>query len=439
MTTGRRAGTCSWALAAALLAGLLAGGRAGAQTAPMAPAADRKQDARLEAAKPVDKGPQAKADAEGFVMQSGDGAFRLRLGGYVQLDGRFYLDDSAKAGVDTWVTRRVRTTVQGTVARYFDFYVNPDFGAGTTVLQDAYLDVHTTPRFRVRVGKFKTPFGLERLQSGAALLFVERALPTAIAPNRDLGVQIHGELLDGVLLYQAGVFNGVVDGGSADADTNDGKDLAGRLFVQPWKRGQTKALARLGLGLAATHGHQSGALPSYKSGGQLTFFSYVTGVTADGARTRVSPQGQWSYGWLGLFGEYARASQDVRKGNGTVRVTNSAWEVSAGIVLTGEDAVPGNIKPRRSFDPAKGQWGALELAARWNALRVDTDAFSRGLADGARSAREARAYGLGLNWYLNRNVKQNVSFERTTFKGGAAAGGDRRAESALFIRSQISF
>jgi phosphate-selective porin OprO/OprP len=380
-----------------------------------------------------------KADAEGFVVRSGDGAFRLRLGGYAQLDGRFYLDDSAQAAADTWVLRRVRPIVQGTVAKYFDFYINPDFGGGTTVLQDAYLDVHTTPKLRVRSGKFKTPFGLERLYSGSALLFVERALPTAIALNRDLGVQVHGELAGGVLLYQAGIFNGVVDGGSADGDTNDGKDLAGRVFLQPFKRGGTKALARLGLGIAATRGEQSGALPSYRSGGQLTFFSYASGVTADGTHTRVSPQTQWSHGPVGLFGEYARSSQDARRGNDVVRVSNHAWQAAVAVVLTGEAASPGGVKPGRPFDPAKGQWGALELAARWSTLTIDADAFARGLADPSRSAREARAWGLGLNWYLDRNVRQSLSYERTTFEGGAAAGGDRRAENAFFIRSQISF
>lgn len=421
---------------AALLAGALAGQPTAAAQAAPGPAPAGKAEADAD---PGAKGALVKAGAEGFVAQSDDGAYRLRLGGYAQLDGRFYLADSARAGVDTWVLRRARLIVQGTVARFFDFYIAPDFGGGNTVLQDAYLELRATPKFRVRAGKFKVPFGLERLRSAAALLFVERALPTAIAPNRDLGVQIHGELLGGVLLYQAGVFNGVVDGGSADADTNDGKDLAGRVFVEPFGRGHGKALARLGVGLAATRGEQSGALPSYRSGGQLGFFSYASGVTADGTRTRLSPQGQWSCGALGLFGEYARSSQRVRRGDDLVRVSNSAWQVAAAIVLTGEEAAPGGVKPKRSFDPAKGQWGALELAVRRNALTIDADAFARGLADPARSARRARAWGLGLNWYLNRNVRQVLAFERTVFTGGAAGGAHRQTENALLVRSQVSF
>ncbi len=390
--------------------------------------------------KPAAPPVQAKAGADGFSVQSEDGAWKLRLGGYAQLDGRFYPGDDPKLGTDTFVLRRVRPIVQGTVARYFDFYVNPDFGGGTTVLQDAYLDARFTPRLRVRVGKFKEPFGLERLGSGAALLFVERALPTALAPNRDLGLQVHGELAGGVVGYAAGVFNGVPDGGSVDTDVNDGKDLAGRLWLQPGKRGKSKALKNLGLGFAVTHGNQDGPLPSYKTGGQLTFFSYASGATAYGSRTRLSPQASWSYGPVGLIGEWVSSEQEVRRNATSTAVTleHTAWQGAVAIVLTGEDAAPGAVKPKKSFEPGKG-WGALELVARVNGFDVDEAAFTAGLADPSRSASQARAWGLGLNWYLNRNVKQTLTYERTTFTGGAASGGDRPAEDALFIRSQVSF
>jgi len=77
--------------------------------------------------------------------------------------------------------------------------------------------------------------------------------------------------------------------------------------------------------------------------------------------------------------------------------------------------------------------------ARVNGLDLDETAFDAGLADRSRSASRARAWGLGLNWYLNRNLKQSLSYERTTFTGGAADGGDRPAENALFIRTQFFF
>jgi phosphate-selective porin OprO/OprP len=96
------------------------------------------------------------------------------------------------------------------------------------------------------------------------------------------------------------------------------------------------------------------------------------------------------------------------------------------------------VRPTQAFDPAAGAWGALELVARANALEVDADAFTRGFADATRSARSAEAWAIGLNWYLNRNVKLAASYERTRFEGGARVG-DRPAENALFFRTQLAY
>jgi phosphate-selective porin OprO/OprP len=389
--------------------------------------ADRKEDVKVAA------GP------DGFVIQSGNPDFRIRIGGYAQADGRFYAQDKDSVATNTFLLRRARPILQGTVAKYFDFYVDPDFGQGQVVLYDAYLNVRPSSKLQFRIGKFKPPVGLERLQSAQNILFMERALPTSLVPNRDVGAQVHGELGSGVASYALGVFDGAVDGALIDTDGNDGKDIAGRLFFQPFARGGSKALQGLGLGFSATGGKQQGGLPSFRSGGQLVFFSYVSAAAADGTRTRISPQGSFHLGPAGVLGEYVRSRQPVRKGTDVARVSNEAWEVSASVVLTGETATASGVRPRRSFDPTRHTWGALELAARVNRLSVDGTAFSRGLADPTKSAREARAWAVGLNWYLNRNVKYVVDFERTTFTGGATAGGDRRPENAILVRSQVAF
>ena len=84
--------------------------------------------------------------------------------------------------VDAFVARRIRMQFQGRIARVFDFYFNPDFAGGTVAVRDAYFDTRFSNAFRIRAGKSKTPFGIERLQSASCLLFVERGLPTAVAP-----------------------------------------------------------------------------------------------------------------------------------------------------------------------------------------------------------------------------------------------------------------
>lgn len=405
----------------------------------LSPLAKRGVALAAEAAKPADP-PKLTAGGEGFVLQSSNGDYRLQLRGYVHFDGRLFSNDGGRLATDTFLLRRVRPILAGTVGRHFEFQIMPDFGMGTTVLQDAWLDVNYSPKLRVRVGKFKSPVGLERLQSATALAFVERAYPTALVPNRDVGVMLHGHLAGGVVGYAAGVFNGAPDGGSVDLDLADGKDVAGRLFVSPFKRGQS-VLKDLGFGIACTTGKQTGALPAYRSGGQVSLLTLVQGITADGTRNRLSPQLSFYSGRFGLMAEYAWSESRVKKAAaGTrARFSGEAWQATATFILTGEKASYAGVRPSEAFEPGKGKWGALELAGRVNGIDLGTGAFLEGILDPTKSVRKAFAWAVGLNWTLSQSIKQVVNFERTTFTSGAEGGAFRPAENAFFIRTQVSF
>jgi len=407
--------------------------------------AEIDREAAVEKAKTT---PVVTAGREGFVLKSADNNFQLRIRGYAQSDLRYFADGGGPLAPDTFVLRRVRPVLEGTLFKNFDFRIMPDFGGGTTVLQDAYLDLKFAPAFKVRAGKFKGPVGLERLISATDMPFVERAFPTALAPNRDVGVVAFGDLLKSTLNYTVGVQNGVVDGASADLDDRDGKDVVARAFVLPFKNGSRDALKQLGFGLAGTSGTQRGSLlspnlPTYRTSGQAVFARYrldaaLTGTTvADGRHWRISPQGYYYAGPLGVLGEYIRSSQAVRHGDATADLTSSAWQVAGSWVLTGEDSSYRGVTPRAIFDPSKHTWGALELTARYNALALDGDAFPT-FANPAIAARTARAWALGTNWFLNRAVKVSVDFEETRFEGGATSG-DRPTERNVLTRFQFGY
>src|SRR5206468_309917 len=99
---------------------------------------------------------------------------------------------------------------------------------------DAYLDVRFSHAFRIRAGKDKTPIGYELLIGDTSLLFPERSLASNLVPNRDVGFQAQGDLAGAKVHYAGGVFSGIPDGASSstDLDSNNRKDLAGRVVVQ---------------------------------------------------------------------------------------------------------------------------------------------------------------------------------------------------------------
>ncbi|HVM61794.1 MAG TPA: porin [Verrucomicrobiae bacterium] len=405
---------------------------------------------------------------DGFAIASAHSNFVLRLRGYAQADGRFYLDDKANNATDTFLMRRVRPIFEGTLSRDFDFRLMTDLGNGaasSTLLQDAYVEWHYWPWLKVRAGKFKPPVGLEQLQTDTDLMFVERGLPSDLVPQRDVGAQVSGSVLHGAVSYAAGIFNGVVDNGIADVAAWNSKDGAARIFIQPFLNTDIAPLKGLGFGAGGTYGvadisATTTNLPAYKSIGQLQFFSFDKGVTLDGQQLRGTPQAYYFWGPLGVIGEYTVSQEEVRKGTVSDTLRNNAWQIEGGFFLTGETAsyraspYVAGLTPRHPFDPAKGGWGALEIVARFGRLDIDPQAFSKtpaaaGLrfADPTKNAQDAREWEVGLNWYLNRNVKWVFDYEETDFNGGAGTPNgttgynirNRETERAALTRIQLLY
>lgn len=393
------------------------------------------------------------AGAGGFQIRSADTNFVLKVRGYVQADARFYPDDNSSGSKnDTFLLRRVRPIFEGTLYDKYDFRVMLDFPSGNTIsannnglVQDAYLNARFFPGFQVQVGKFKEPVGLERLQSGANLLFIERSYPTQLLPNRDVGIQIQGDLLNNTLNYQVGAFNGVADGGSGDTDAtnfDDEKDIAARLFTTPFRNSDNDALRGLGFGVSGTFGDREGAPRGYSSAGQQSFFAYTGTVVADGQHWRVSPQAYYYWGPFGLVAEYAVSSLNLRNtANGREQeLTHTGWQVAASWFLTGEENSFKAVQPLKPFTVGGDGWGAWEVAARVSQLDIDDDAFTGAgpFASSATAASAATSYGLGVNWHLNRNVKFSLNYELTDFDGGTSPLLEN-GEQALFARAQVAF
>lgn len=400
--------------------------------------------------------PVVSAGSDGLTFRSADTNFVLKLHGYVQADARFYPDDANRSAPnDTFLLRRVRTVFEGTVFDKFDYRMMLDFGAGSslssannTLVQDGYINFRAKPWLQVQAGKYKAPVSIDRLQPDAYLTFVERSYTAQLAPNRDVGVALKGDLFDARLNYMVGVFNGVGDNDSGDIElTDDEKDIDARVFAAPFRETDIRALKRVGIGLAGTVGNQEGPLKSFLSAGQQTMFSYnpanvgtnSVSVVADGEHWRLAPQAYYYFGPFGVWGEYIISDQKVRKNNPTEfsRFQNKAWSINASYFLTGEENTFEPVKPIHRFQPLEGGWGAVQLVARYQQMRLDKSIFPL-YANPATSASGADTWGVGVNWLLNQNIKISLNYEDTNFKGGTSPF-LQAGEKVIFSRAQLAF
>lgn len=416
-----------------------------------APAADTPASQPLPAPTPeAAPEPKAKKPWRGFRLASEDEAHALRIGGQLQVDSTFYPNDGAQALSDEVRLRRARLQLRATTARFYDFRLLLDFADARIQILDAVFETTFLEALRLRVGKEKSPVSFDRLQSSTALHFLERTPTPGLASNRDLGLQLAGKIEGGLIDYQLGLWDGTPDGGTAEQNVGDTFDFAGRITFQPFLHAGLAALKNLQLGVSGSYGKETGTatapqLATYRTSGRATWFRYVSGADlattaiADGDRLRIGAHLYWQYGPVHLFAEAIQSSQEIALGERSETITNLGYGTQASVVLTGEDASWSGLTPNRTFDPARGGWGALELAVRWGQVLIDDLAFESGFADADRSAHGLDTLTFGLNWYLDRQVKLQANLELTTFDGGAASDADRETETLLGVRGQFLF
>ena len=185
---------------------------------------------------------------------------------------------------------------------------------------------------------------------------------------------------------------------------------------------------------------------------------------------------------LGLFMYFSGLGAGYFGGaDSATNIDNDAWQIAATYLLTGEDSSFKSIKPKNDFDLDKGGWGAWELALRYSEMNIDSNTFTNAsgvlakqtsadtnaaigdsFADPTFSAKKAKTWTAGVNWYLNSNAKIVLNYEQTSFDGGSGTGvafntpgtsdgknngynattnkvTNRPDERALFARFQVAF
>ena len=440
--------------------------------APVAPSAEPAPAISKEPAQALAQSGFVDAGPTGFAVRSADKQAQLRFHLQVQADGRFWRGTTPAKASETFFLRRAIPWIDGTLPGGISFLVAPDFaqipstnsvaqGNAAINLPDAYFQLKVLDELQFRFGKFRAPIGLERLQPTGQLFFNEFAIATQLTPLRDLGGQIQGEFAQGLVGYAAGVFNGAVDNAYTDLDPSSYKDVEGLVYVRPFGPSAPDLFQYAVLGVAGTVGRRHGGpqaagqstnLPTYKSPGGSSIFSYKTGATPDvtntviatGQQRRLNAHGYYSVGPFGLLAEYIYSQQRVGLNYNNVTAGNQGWTAEASVFLFGGRASYSQAQILTPFDPKAGTFGALELVGRASQLKFD-DALFGATADAtkpvdqAASVKKATELAGGLSWYWSRNVRILLSYNHTSYQAGAAAGANRPSENVFFGRTQLNY
>ncbi len=373
---------------------------------------------------------------DGIRMDSRDGNFKLKLGGRLMADFGWISGSGLERNLgidleDGTEMRRARLYVAGTLYKDLDFKLQFDFAGGDADMKDAYLKFKNIPFVgNVTVGHFKEPFSLEELTSSKYITFLERALPNVFAPGRNMGIMANDTLLDERMTWAIGLFR--ANSNDFGEDDVDGESaLTARVSWLPWYEEKGRRLLHLGGG-----------------------YSFRT--VQDPIRFRQRPEAHWIaqrftdtgsfdadhvnlfnaeaalvYGPFSVQGEYLAA---VVESDEAGNLCLNSFYVQGSYFLTGEHrpykrsaGAFSRVRPKRNFRD-NGGWGAWEVAARYSFLDLD----DAGLPDTARSMQNAT---IGLNWYLNPNVRIMWNYIRSCVDGADTSD----AANIFMTRVQVDF
>ncbi len=370
---------------------------------------------------------------DGLRFTSNDGSFKLKIGGRIQHDFAYFAEDGdierrLGADVDDGTEfRRARLYFSGTIYDDIDFKVQYDFAGGDADFKDVYLGLRNVPYVgNVRVGQFKEPFSLEELTSSNYITFMERSLANTFAPGRNTGIMFYDTMMDERMTWAAGVFRQTDSFG----DGAGGRDynVTARLTGLPvYEEGGKKLLH---LGVSYTHQNYENDTIRFRARPESHLAPRLvdTGDFSAEYGDFIGAEAAWVDGPFSLQGEYVHAFIEGRnRWDGDPNFW--AASVQASYFLTGEHrpyktstGAFDRVRPLKNFGKDGGS-GAWELAARLSYLNLNDNGVKGG---------RLRDLTVGLNWYLNPNV-------RTMWNYVLADPSEGGSVSAFMWRFQVAF
>ena len=390
----------------------------------------------------------------GGLKLKSDNGNSFEFGGRILVDYDFFDDVFTSNGESQskGEFRRTRLTASGSVKKdwKYKFTVNIDDQDETADVNTAYIEYAGFKPVSIRVGKFKEPFSLERLTSSKWISAIERSmlqdfLPGAGQPDFG-GVQLSGYHKE---MNNSNWAIGVFDDGAQDGDGEDNYAVTGRVAMSP----HFADGSFLHLGAAYSVREIEGSMVydsrfGVHTGNKVSFAKAtvddVVQLGFEAAYVRGSFSVQAEYTDVSADGDTvqvdsADCARDISNNNPseTVRrcddIDFDGYYLQGSWVLTGEQR---SYKSKGAyFDKVKpkGAMGAWELVARYENIEVEDD------NDGKNKG--AEKWILGVNWYLNKNVKFMLNYidadvDKELFMDEKKSNDDGNAWS---LRAQYAF
>lgn len=344
---------------------------------------------------------------DNFRLERNDGLFKFKFGGRIQYDvaGITSEQDLQDAGFDNQGTgtdfRRARLAFEGEAGEHLLFKAEYDFAGGDADFADVFVGLQRLPVVgRFQAGHFKEPMSLEELTSSKYMPFMERALPVlAFSPARNSGLSVSNTAFEQRLTWAVGGFRETDDFGE---DFSDGSNynVTARLTGLPVWQEEGRQLVHVGYSYShrfrddetidfdpRPEVNTSDALVD--TGDILAEGVDVFGIELATVLGPLSLQGeildalvdQESGGDRNFYGTYAAVSWFVTG-------EHRAYDPKIGAF--------GRTSPTNAFSISKGQWGALELAARYSYLHLNDGLIRGGIENNVTTA---------VNWYLFSNFR----------------------------------
>jgi phosphate-selective porin OprO/OprP len=363
------------------------------------------------------RGSSPRGDDGGIFVMGDRPSFRF---GELRLDITTKLDlemrNSPDVDVHSVEMEHGRVGVDGRFSDLLGFQVEAELSDEDQPWRDVYVEMRKWRTFRLKGGRFKMPFGQERLTSISDLDFAHRSIPTeALTPGRDIGVEANGRLFDRHLNYMAGLFHRDGDAWRGDEDRPAHRTFAGRIVGTPFAWSSYRVLQRVEVGGGFTRGDVPEGLNGVTVR-TVNGYEAFAPVYVSGTRQRLGADAALAQGPFAIRAEFLQL-RDERKHQGLgdddlPGITARGWLATATSFVVG--SLRSNSAPRAPV--GRGGAGAIQLAVRVESLAFVND----GPADQAlRNPRavsvlpnDALGATFGVNWFPVRFFKVQLNLVR---------------------------